>query len=153
MNFKKLLNFFKNRPNKKKEDGGYDDFYFDNLIKDHKIYENYYTKELIEWINKENDCAILHSTSNIVNCWDWPDYLPSKPAKSWNDIERGSEESALQLHFICHVSKTLKQKADNISVLLGNIIWINGYYKQFHSEEYKNKNKEFLYEQSTKAST
>lgn len=78
----------------------------------------FWTPELIEWIGKENDPVKLAVASCLVNCDEWPEWLPGKP-KTEN------------LFYTVEVYEMLKQKSEKIAPKLYSYIWLTNYYRSY----------------------
>lgn len=81
----------------------------------------FWTPELIEWIGKENDPVKLAVAACLVNCHEWPEWLPGKPEEN-KDRE--------YLFYKVEVYEMLKQKSEKISPKLYTYIWLTGYYNR-----------------------
>lgn len=87
----------------------------------------FWTPELIEWIGNENDPVKLSCACHLVNCHEWPEWLPSKPEK-YNDYIK-NDEYFLRIHFACELMRMLEKKADAISPGLCQKIWLTNYFR------------------------
>jgi len=82
----------------------------------------FWTPELIEWIGKENDPVKLAVASSLVNCHEWPGWLPGKPKEN-KDRE--------DLFYTVEVYEILKQKSEKIAPKLYDYIWLTHYYRSY----------------------
>ena len=82
----------------------------------------FWTPELIEWIGKENDPVKLAVASCLVNCNEWPEWLPNKPKEN-KDKE--------YLFYMVEVHEMLKQKSETIAPKLYSYIWLTNYYRSY----------------------
>ena len=82
----------------------------------------FWTPELIEWIGKENDPVKLAVASCLVNCHEWPEWLPGKPKEN-KDRE--------DLFYTVEVLEMLKQKSEKIAPKLYSYIWLTRYYRSY----------------------
>ena len=82
----------------------------------------FWTPELIEWIRKENDPVKLAVASCLVNCHEWPEWLPGKPKEN---------KDGEDLFYTVEVYEMLKQKSEKISPKLYSYIWLTQYYRSY----------------------
>jgi len=85
----------------------------------------FWTPELIRWIAKENDPEKLAVASCLVNCSEWPEWLPGKPKDYENKKERDD------FYYIVEVYEMLKQKSENIAPKLYSYIWLTQHYRSY----------------------
>jgi len=70
----------------------------------------FWKPELIEWIGKENNPVKLAVAACLVNCHDWPKWLPGKPENYSDKVNDG-----IEFYYLLEVYEMLKQKSENIS--------------------------------------
>jgi len=85
----------------------------------------FWTPELIEWIGKENNPVKLDVASCLVNCREWPEWLPGKPKYYEN------KEDSQDLYYTVEVYEMLKQKSEKIAPKLYSYIWLTHYYRSY----------------------
>lgn len=117
--------FFKKTAPKVKEK--YDEAYFERLNETFDTLK-FWTPELMEWIGSESNSVRLACTAHLINCHEWPDYLPSKP-NDYGIINSDDAEYRLRLTFCVDLYRMLLDKANLISPGLGQKIWLTNYYK------------------------
>lgn len=94
----------------------------------------YWTPELIDWIAKTEDPMKLAVASCLVNCHEWPAWLPSKP--EWHDDmhkQREDETYNAKLYFCVEVHQMLQDKSQSISPGLHNKIWLTNNFRNYGS--------------------
>ena len=82
----------------------------------------FWTPELIEWIGKENDPIKLAVASCLVNCHEWPEWLPGIPKEN-KDRE--------DLFYSVEVYEMLKKKSEQIAPELYSYIWLTHYFRSY----------------------
>jgi hypothetical protein len=93
-----------------------------------------YTPELLEWIANTNDPILLACASHLINCWDWPNYLP-KPRPEYDIVGHGWNNGDYKsVLFTQKLMEQLDKKAEMISPELSQTLWVTGYYRKFSTK-------------------
>jgi hypothetical protein len=100
--------------------------YFPENFKEAKAFKQFFTKDILKWISKENDAYNLSITSHLLNSYVWPSWLPDMPSDYYSDRELWLNESVKLIHI-------LKRKADALSPGIYNMTLICKSY-QDHKE-------------------
>ncbi len=109
------------------------EYYSDHLLwaSDAKFYND----ELILWIVNENDPIKLASAACLINCWDWPDFMPL-PSGEYNFKRHGYTDNYLtydydQIKFFQDLMHNLERKCENISPGTYNLVWRTNMYRKY----------------------
>ena len=92
----------------------------------------YWTPELIAWISKTNDPMLLSVTSSVLNCHEWPKWLPSKIDKyETMHTEKQEDTHSEQLFFCVELIDMLREKSNRISPGLHQKVWLTHAYRNY----------------------
>jgi hypothetical protein len=103
-------------------------------MEDHKYdYVDYFTDDLVEWIGRTNDAVLLASGYCMLNCFEYPDFMPKPNEGCMIQEQRWESEDYKSIKFINELMYILKIKADHISPGIVQLVWTTKYYRKFNS--------------------
>lgn len=125
----KLFNWFK----RKKSDT---DIFREKMEEHQYMAYDLYSPELLEWIGATNDPVLLASAYHLINCWDWPDYLP-KPKDEYDIKKHGWLEPRdyKSIVFTQKLMEQLKTKSEMLSPGLFQSLWMSRYYQKYSTKK------------------
>lgn len=116
------------------------DEYKDGMAKGEYECFKLFTPELISWVNNCNDAELLASAYCIINCWEWPDFMPPMPvgyiesSGGWGN-KPGDPKDYTMIAFTQKLMGMLEGKAEKISPGLKQAIWMSKSYAKFPTQK------------------